>query len=99
MAKVTSKRQVTIPKGIADRYRIKEGDDIEFVAAGDVIRVVPAGAEAAKRSVSDRLELFDAASARQEERQRTAGRGPGTATNRGWTREGLYDRGHHGRAG
>jgi AbrB family looped-hinge helix DNA binding protein len=31
MAKVTSKLQVTIPKAIADRYRIRPGDEIEFV--------------------------------------------------------------------
>ncbi|MFN8149614.1 MAG: AbrB/MazE/SpoVT family DNA-binding domain-containing protein [Solirubrobacterales bacterium] len=34
MAKVTSKRQVTIPKVIADRYGIATGDELEFRRAG-----------------------------------------------------------------
>ena len=46
MAKVTSKLQVTIPKRIAERYAIAPGDDIEFVAAGDGIRIVPGGKRA-----------------------------------------------------
>ena len=41
MAKVTSKCQVTVPKAIAQQYGIRPGDDIDWVAAGDVIRVIP----------------------------------------------------------
>ena len=41
MAKVTSTLQVTVPKALADRYGIGPGDEIEWEAAGDVIRVVP----------------------------------------------------------
>src|SRR5438067_3669098 len=41
MAKVTSKYQVTVPKKIAERYGILPGDDIDWVAAGEVIRVIP----------------------------------------------------------
>jgi len=41
MAKVTSKYQVTVPKKIAERYSIRPGDDIDWVAAGEVIRVIP----------------------------------------------------------
>ncbi len=53
MAKVTSKLQVTVPKAIADRYGIRPGDEIEWVAAGDTIRVLPpnsGGAEHRPRS-------------------------------------------------
>ena len=41
MAKVTSKYQVTLPKKIAALYQIRPGDEILWVAAGDVIRVIP----------------------------------------------------------
>jgi AbrB family looped-hinge helix DNA binding protein len=41
MAKVTSKRQVTVPKAIAEQYGIRPGDEIEWLPAGDAIRVVP----------------------------------------------------------
>ncbi|HEY7724128.1 MAG TPA: AbrB/MazE/SpoVT family DNA-binding domain-containing protein [Anaeromyxobacteraceae bacterium] len=41
MARVTSKLQVTVPKALADRYRMRPGDEIEWQAAGDAIRVVP----------------------------------------------------------
>ena len=42
MAKVTSKLQLTVPKVIADEYGIKPGDQLDWVPAGDVIRVIPA---------------------------------------------------------
>jgi AbrB family looped-hinge helix DNA binding protein len=93
MAKVTSKRQVTIPKAIADRYRIREGDEVEFVPAGDAIRVLPPRAAVAPRSVGARLALFDAATARQQARERSRRGDRPTAGDRGWTREDLYDRG------
>ena len=38
---MTSKLQVTIPKAIAQRYGIEPGTDIEWLAAGEAIRVVP----------------------------------------------------------
>jgi AbrB family looped-hinge helix DNA binding protein len=90
MAKVTSKLQVTVPKALAERYRIAPGDEIEWEAAGDVIRVVPRGARPAL-DVASRLRLFDQASARQRERDR--GAAAGRAADRGWTREELYQRG------
>lgn len=94
MAKVTSKRQVTIPKAIADQYRIREGDDLEFVPAGDAIRVLPPGSAVEPRPVAARLALFDAATARQRARQGGRDRSKGKAKDRGWTREELYGRGH-----
>jgi AbrB family looped-hinge helix DNA binding protein len=92
MARVTSKFQVTIPRTIADQYGIEVGDELEFVPAGDVIRVVPAEARVERRSATERLELFDAATARQRQRQRQERR-RGKKLERGWTREELYRRG------
>jgi bifunctional DNA-binding transcriptional regulator/antitoxin component of YhaV-PrlF toxin-antitoxin module len=89
MARVTSKLQVTVPKALAVRYHIEPGDEIEWQAAGDAIRVVPAG-RGPRRDVATRLELFDRATARQRERARGE-RAP--AEGRGWMREELYDRG------
>lgn len=93
MSKVTSKLQVTLPKALAERYAICPGDDIRFEDAGEVIRVVPPGAEAPASGleVEARLALFDAATARQEARQ--AGREAHPDAGRGWTREELYERG------
>ena len=92
MAKVTSKRQVTIPKAIADKYRIREGDDLEFLEAGDAIRVVPVGTGPEIGPVSDRLGLFDAATDRQRAREGATARGVKGPLERGWTREELYTR-------
>ncbi len=90
MAKVTSKLQVTVPKALAKRYDIEPGDEIEWEAAGDVIRVVPPRRKRAG-DLATRLELFDEATARQQARQRATPLTP--ATSRGWTREELYQRG------
>jgi AbrB family looped-hinge helix DNA binding protein len=68
MAKVTSKYQVTLPKAIAERYRIHPGDDIDWVAAGDVIRVVPSAKPAAPEDRESRLRLFDQATERHRRR-------------------------------
>ena len=92
MAKVTSKLQVTIPKALAERYGIRPGDDIVWEPAGQFIRVVPASRHRLRLSAAERLELFDAATERQ--RQREAELPAATSvTDRGWTREELYERG------
>ena len=93
MAKVTSKLQVTVPKALAGRYGIAPGDEIEWEAAGDVIRVVPAR----KRPTYDRAarcRLFDRATERQQERERIRPLTP--SGERGWTREDLYEPGRPG---
>jgi AbrB family looped-hinge helix DNA binding protein len=97
VARITSKLQVTIPKAIADRYGLSPGDDIDFVPAGDVIRVIPAAeaAPGARGDAGERLRLFDKATARQGRRQRGRPRGQGRS-GRGWTREELYERGGAG---
>ena len=91
MAKVTSKLQVTVPKAIADRYGIRPGDEIEWIPAGDSIRVVPPGRSSSVQDRDSTLRLFDAATERQRRRQAgRTGRRPGR--DRGWKREDLYDR-------
>lgn len=91
MSKVTSKLQVTLPKVLADRFGIRPGDDIDWEAAGDGIRIlVPT--RPAQLSVDDRLRLFDRATQRQREREaHPASMSP--EQGRGWKREDLYERG------
>jgi len=91
MAKVTSKYQVTLPRRIADTYRIRPGDDIDWVPAGEVIRVIPSGKQAASQSRESQLRLFDQATERH--RKRVPARAPGRTRIRGWSREDLYTRG------
>ena len=97
MAKVTSKLQLTVPKVIADRYGIRAGDKLEWIAAGESIRVIPAGKIPAEQalSVQERLDLFDKASQRQRHREAVFHKAGhiGKARERGWSREDLYDRG------
>lgn len=94
MAKVTSKLQVTIPKAIALEYGIEPGDEIEFEAAGELIRVVPPHRRARRRlSPEERLRLFDRATARQRRREKALRLPAKAPRRRGWTREELYDRG------
>ena len=98
MPKVTSKLQLTVPKAIADQYGIRPGDELQWMAAGEVIRVIPANKSAEHEqspSLEQRLELFDKATHRQQKRQAAR---PKSAANRrtgdrGWKREDLYERG------
>lgn len=92
MARVTSKLQVTIPKVIAERYGIEPGAEIDWLPAGDAIRVVPPGTVERRLDRARRLQLFDRATERQLERQGTTSSGS-VATDRGWRREDLYERG------
>ena len=94
MARVTSKLQVTIPKALADRYGIRPGDDIEWESAGQYIRVVPPGRRRLRLNAKERLELFDAATERQRQREAKMKIPAGHVTDRGWTREELYQRGN-----
>src|SRR5579875_437897 len=105
MAKVTSKLQLTVPKAIADQYGIRPGDELEWVAAADTIRVVSANFARRlqqARPVEERLRLFDQATERQRQRETspeeetevTSERPPKPhEIERGWRREDLYDRG------
>lgn len=99
MAKVTSKLQLTLPKAIADQYKIRPGDELDLQPAGETIRVTKRDAvkKTAPNSIKEKLRAFDEATARQQKREAARGR-PSSAkssdsTDRGWTREELYDRG------
>jgi AbrB family looped-hinge helix DNA binding protein len=89
MAKVTAKYQVTVPKAIADQYGIRPGGSIDWVPAGDVIRIIPGGRQTAPPDSA--LRLFDQATARQAKRN-SAGKAS-QPRDRGWRREDLYRRG------
>lgn len=98
MAKVTSKLQLTVPKAIADQYKIRPGDELDWLAAGETIRVVKRSKSSSGGAVTlqQRLRLFEQATARQEKRNARFRKkhAPGAPpSNRGWTREDLYDRG------
>jgi AbrB family looped-hinge helix DNA binding protein len=94
MAKVTSKLQVTIPKHIADQYGIAPGDEVEFVPAGDSIRLVPARQRSrGSLSVEERLRLFDEDTALQREREKRMAIPAKPSAERDWRREDLYTRG------
>lgn len=90
MAKVTTKLQVTVPKGLAQQYGIHPGDQIEFQAAGDLIRIIPPARRRPALDVARRLQLFDQATERLRQRQQSTGTPP---KDRGWTREEIYQRG------
>jgi AbrB family looped-hinge helix DNA binding protein len=92
MPKVTGKLQLTVPKAIADQYGIRPGDELQLIAAGEAIRVIPAGKNnrnEQERTVKERLELFDQATQRQRRRQAKAGKVV-SPTAQGWKREELY---------
>jgi bifunctional DNA-binding transcriptional regulator/antitoxin component of YhaV-PrlF toxin-antitoxin module len=100
MAKVTSKLQLTLPKAIAEQYKIRPGDELDWLPAGETIRVVKRSRTNSRRadlaSIEQRLRLFEEATARQEKRNTAFRKKHGQVTepsNRGWTREDLYDRG------
>ena len=91
MSKVTSKLQVTVPKVIAEQYSIRPGDEIDWISAGDSIRVIPPGGSKPALDIQARLDLFDQATQRQQARD-AGGAENEPVTDRGWTREELYDR-------
>ena len=95
MAKVTSKYQVTVPKKIAERYSIRPGDDIDWVAAGEVIRVIPPSKQVPPENRESQLRLFDQATERQRRRPsvRQEPRPAARPRERGWRTQDLYKRG------
>lgn len=90
---MTSKLQVTLPKAIASEYRIKPGDEILWVAAGEAIRVIPPGRVRRDLTVKERLALFDSATTRQRQREGRVveDRRKRKGTERAWKREDLYE--------
>jgi AbrB family looped-hinge helix DNA binding protein len=99
MPKVTSKLQLTVPKRIADQYGIKPGDELEWVPAGESIRVEMANKATSGREMAteEKLVVFDANTKWLEELQKEelkearAKAARTTRENRGWTREELYE--------
>ena len=64
---------------------MRPGDDIDWVEAGDVIRVIPVGKHVAPQDRESQLRLFDQATERHRRRpSRYVTKHP---RNRGWTRE------------
>ncbi|MBN1459363.1 MAG: AbrB/MazE/SpoVT family DNA-binding domain-containing protein [Armatimonadetes bacterium] len=93
MSKVTSKLQVTVPKAVADQYGIRPGDEVDWVPAGDSVRLIPAGKPRPVLDVDARLKLFDQATERQRRREECVVETGHERKARGWTRDELYDRG------
>jgi AbrB family looped-hinge helix DNA binding protein len=100
MPKVTSKLQLTVPKAIADQYGIRPGDELEWIPAGESIRVelVRRKAKAGHElTAEERIALFDANTKWLDELQADQlreAKAKGTSLtreNRGWTREELYE--------
>ena len=97
MAKVTSKLQLTIPKAVADQYRIRPGDEMELASSGSFIRMTPSSRRRGDLTVAERVKLFR----QMLEHHRTRQRGQSKARRaraqaeafRGWKREDLYTRG------
>ena len=96
MPRITSKLQITIPKRLAEQVGLGPGDEVEFLAAGDGIRLVPAGkSRVGGLSTAERLRLFRAATERQQARDKarpSERAGERAGGGRGWTREELYTR-------
>lgn len=96
---------MTVPKAIADQYGIRPGDELDWIPAGDTIRVVVktgrANRGAHARSVAERLRLFHEMLKRQKKREAhpedisVVPERPWKPheIERGWRREDLYDRG------
>src|SRR5690349_386975 len=68
-SEVTLKYQVTLPKAIADHSQIRPGDDIDWVPAGDIIRVIPPDKAPPGDDRELRLRLFDQATERIRQRK------------------------------
>lgn len=94
MTRVTKKFQITLPMHLVEAFGIRVGDDVKLVAAANSIRIVPANAGRSDRSLEERLRLFDEATQRTELRAKE--KKTPSATDRGWSRDELYDRGGAG---
>jgi AbrB family looped-hinge helix DNA binding protein len=90
VTRVTGKFQITLPKRLVEAFGIRVGDEVELVAVGGVIRLVPARAIRSGLPTEERLRLFDEATERISAGLKK--RKLPEPTDRGWTRDELYDR-------
>ncbi len=93
MAKITSKLQVTLPKRLAEKHGIAPGDEVRFESVAGVIRMLPGSAPADLLAMNERLRLFDEATRRIDQRSRALSAMAAPSSDRGWTRDELYERG------
>lgn len=91
MSKITSKLQLTLPKALAEQFHLVPGDEVTWQAAGEALRLVPSKGSNRPPHPAVRLKLFDAATERQDVRNKKRRRA--RESGRGWSREELYDRG------
>ena len=94
MSKVSSKYQITLPRKLARSHRIEPGEEVYFEDAGSAIYLRRGSGDSRKTGnvPGENLNRFDAASERQAARERAWPAGPERSSNRGWTREELYQR-------
>jgi antitoxin component of MazEF toxin-antitoxin module len=90
MAKLTSDLQVPVPQALVEKLGLRPGDEVEWASDGESLHVLPM-VRRPSESIEQRLKLFDQATERQREREARRPAEP-VATDRGWTREELYDR-------
>jgi AbrB family looped-hinge helix DNA binding protein len=89
MSKITSKLQITVPKVVAEQYGLRPGDEVDWEPAGDAIRLIAVGRTKPAVDIKSRLRVFDQATQRQVERQRSFKK-CARRSGRGWTRDELY---------
>jgi AbrB family looped-hinge helix DNA binding protein len=89
MTTITGKFQITLPKRLVDAYGLKVGEEVELVASGDTISIVPAGAARAALPAEERVRLFDEATARIK--RRVSEKRLPVSKERGWGRADLYE--------
>jgi bifunctional DNA-binding transcriptional regulator/antitoxin component of YhaV-PrlF toxin-antitoxin module len=85
LSKVKSRLRVTVPRAIAEQYRIEPGDELRWTPSGETIRVGLRKARPLGKGVAARLRRFDEATKRQQQRVERS--------ERGWKRDDLYGRG------
>jgi len=94
MSKVSSKYQITLPRELARSHRIEPGEHVYFEDAGSAIYLRRGKSEpcSGADALTENLGRFDAASERQAVRDRTWPVAAEPPSDRGWTREELYQR-------
>jgi len=88
MTTITGKFQITLPKRLVDAYGIRVGDEVELVASGETISIIPVKTLKAPLPPKERVRLFDEATARIK--KRGTKKGAQGSRDRGWTRDDLY---------